>query len=476
MSTQNISYRIFAISIVTSILFSLIPLPTWAEIIHPTNQQNNHVSPMSPLAAPAQQAAGETNFASILPASVQTQMESLGMIGEDGTPEGILFDRGALNQLDAATLPPSLANPISIARIQSAYVPNALDSGTLEIEFRVTNNQNPTLVPQIPENATVTETIDIVADFDFSADPNTIRNAIIADELTAATFATSIPLAETSASELIINLGDIAPLATVTATMVITVPATGGAFVELDAGARAFGSLKGRQVIGQAVPITLAPDSFAQYFIDTPDADINDEYMLNALAQVGGDPTAIFEYVQDFGFETYIGSLRGTRGTLWSEAGNSVDQSSLLIAMLRASGVPARYAHGTLFTQEAQTLIASMFPEPVSVVGHIPAGTELSSPTTDPQLIMETIDHWWAQAYIGGAWVNLDPSFANATIGQTFTTAVEDMAELPDTLRHKVTMAAKVEQYSAFPALVGYDGQTIIRPLEATFNSVELVG
>ena len=56
----------------------------------------------------------------------------------------------------------------------------------------------------------------------------------------------------------------------------------------------------------------------------------------------------MFEAVRGFGYESYLGSLRGTRGTLWSKAGNALDKSSLLIAMLRASGVPARYRHGTL--------------------------------------------------------------------------------------------------------------------------------
>jgi transglutaminase-like putative cysteine protease len=80
----------------------------------------------------------------------------------------------------------------------------------------------------------------------------------------------------------------------------------------------------------------------------------------------------MFEYVRSLGYESYKGSLRGTRGTLWSEAGNSLDQSSLLIAMLRGSGIPARYRHGTLVTETAQSLILSMFPEPEGVIGHIP--------------------------------------------------------------------------------------------------------
>jgi hypothetical protein len=95
---------------------------------------------------------------------------------------------------------------------------------------------------------------------------------------------------------------------------------------------------------------------------------------------LSNDWQQIFAYVRSLGYESYKGSLRGTRGTLWSEAGNSLDQASLLIAMLRGSGFPARYRHGMLSTERAQELILSMFPEPQAVIGHIPPGTEVAAP------------------------------------------------------------------------------------------------
>ncbi|MCA9981034.1 MAG: transglutaminase domain-containing protein, partial [Anaerolineales bacterium] len=170
----------------------------------------------------------------------------------------------------------------------------------------------------------------------------------------------------------------------------------------------------------------------------------------------------------------YEGSLRGTRGTLWSEAGNSTDQASLLIALLRASGVPARYASGTLDTPTAQTLILSMFPTPTHVVGHVPDGTAVADPANDPDLLTQAQAHWWVQAYINGNWVNLDPSFATAQAGDTFATASETYAELPDELRHKVTLSVKVERMEPFQ--FNLQDFTVTYPLTATFNSVSLVG
>ncbi|MEI2419998.1 transglutaminase family protein, partial [Arthrospira platensis SPKY2] len=63
--------------------------------------------------------------------------------------------------------------------------------------------------------------------------------------------------------------------------------------------------------------------------------------MLWFSAKFGQDPLAAFDAVKAMNYEPYRGSLRGTRGTLWSGGGNSLDQSSLLIAMLRAAGIPA---------------------------------------------------------------------------------------------------------------------------------------
>ena len=102
----------------------------------------------------------------------------------------------------------------------------------------------------------------------------------------------------------------------------------------------------------------------------------------------------------------------------------------------------------------------------------------------DFPLIIERIpqDHWWVEANLpGSGWQDLDPSFMSATVGQDFvdsgsfaTDGTDRSAEVPDTLRHKVTLTVKVESYSATnwtsnPLNDSY-------PLQHTFNSVELVG
>ncbi|MBK1707324.1 DUF6531 domain-containing protein, partial [Halochromatium glycolicum] len=64
-------------------------------------------------------------------------------------------------------------------------------------------------------------------------------------------------------------------------------------------------------------------------------------------------PARIFEYVaNEIAFEPYYGALKGAQGTLETGAGSATDQSSLLIALLRASNIPARYVRGDVQFQD----------------------------------------------------------------------------------------------------------------------------
>src|SRR5208282_4063565 len=109
----------------------------------------------------------------------------------------------------------------------------------------------------------------------------------------------------------------------------------------------------------------------------TPDAITNDPFIQEAAAQLDYDPNQIFNFLHtQMGYESYVGSLQGARGTLWSSAGNALDVASLGVALMRASGIPAQYVSGTLSFQQAQTLILSMFPAQYQTVGYIPSGTQ----------------------------------------------------------------------------------------------------
>jgi hypothetical protein len=294
-------------------------------------------------------------------------------IGPDGEPIGMLLNAAAFEEFDEELAPSSLANSISVSRMQSAYSRADAIGSTLVITFTVTNNQSPVNVPDIPDGATITDTVEAISAIDFDNDPNAIHNVLLADSLLPAnaTFISASPLPDRNGDFLAWNLGDLPPLGSVTATLRVQIPAGVPDFVELDTGATAWGMLQGRAVSTSIAPASLAPDVLSEWLIWTVDADYYDEYMVQKAAELGNDWQQMFAYVRSLGYESYKGSLRGTRGALWSEAGNSMDQASLLVAMLRGSGIPARYRHGTLNTERAQELILSMYREPQRMIGDI---------------------------------------------------------------------------------------------------------
>lgn len=196
---------------------------------------------------------------------------------------------------------------------------------------------------------------------------------------------------------------------------------------------------------------------------------------MEKAAALNHDPYEIFKFVRDeIKYEVYVGSLRGARGTLWSMAGNALDQASLLIALLRVSGIKARYVTGTLAKPDAQKLIESMFlPKPYRVVGFVPDDAEKSDPVNDPELIGEAVQHAWVEYDQSGGFQVLDPSFGDAVVGKSFTSATARFADVPDERRHKVAVRLKVEkQENAFFA-GSLTNKTV---LDRTFTSAELVG
>ena len=344
------------------------------------------------------------------------------------------------------------------------------------ITYTVQNNLAPQLQPAAPTGANLTETVAALAAFDPLADPNTLHNVILVATPTAAgTLTGASQAADAANGTYVFQLGSLPPQGAATLVVTMTAAAPVSTPTTLLA-ATGWAALGGQAISGTAAPVVILPPDFSPWLIRTMDANTVDTEMLATLAQTGGDPAAIFALVRGFGYEAYRGSLRGTRGTLWSQAGNSLDQASLLIAMLRAAGIPARYRHGTLDQAEAQTLIASMFPAPTTILGRVADGVPISDPVADPELIEIVQDHWWVEAFFDGDWRELDPSFANAAIDQRFTDQVagdgtDRIAETPDAWRPKVTVRLEIETFNQ----LNLGGQLKVASyLEHTFRVVEV--
>lgn len=334
----------------------------------------------------------------------------------------------------------------------------------------------------------MTETVAALEGLDPYADSNAIHDVLLTDEpLDQAELMDAAPAANRRRQDYALNLGTLPPLTSVTVTLTLRLIALIAGFTELDGGAMVWDILQGRAVNSTAPMIILAPasadgEALSDWLKWTLDADTSDAYMLAQAARLSQDPRRMFAFVRALGYESYSGSLRGTLGTLWSAAGSSLDRSRLLIGMLRASAIPARYRHGRLSQAQAQVLIRSMFPTPTELRGHLPPGSQLSNLANDARLLREVQDHWWVERVslvkAGATWIpRLPPPrsgrvLSRPTISPPMTP--DQITEVPDAPRHKVMLKVKVEQMQ--PLNVGSNGLDHIYPLATALNAVELVG
>jgi transglutaminase-like putative cysteine protease len=204
-----------------------------------------------------------------------------------------------------------------------------------------------------------------------------------------------------------------------------------------------------------------------------------------------------FRFVRDaIAYEPYSGVMRGAAGTYASRAGNAVDRALLLTRFLRDRAIHTRFAIGTLSeSQRDQLLLRAFTRKPQGSLTAVPSsndnsfsqrlfrradrdykavravlGTQLA-PVTAPsheQLLAEMNPHVWVQASVNGGWVDLDPSFRDASVGHAPGTLVRTTEELPDDLNQRVTVRLMAE------TLVD-DALKESPLLEVTRNVVDLV-
>ena len=148
---------------------------------------------------------------------------------------------------------------------------------------------------------------------------------------------------------------------------------------------------------------------------------------LQALANgLNNDPLRIFNYVHNkIAFQAYYGSNKGAQGTYLDGAGNDMDQSSLLIALLNQAGyATTSYVYGTYYAPDtywdgndlAHWLGTTPFLAPnILNVGRVPISY---SSNYFGFYNIWAIDHVWVRATINGTSYDLDPSYK---ISQSFS-------------------------------------------------------
>jgi transglutaminase-like putative cysteine protease len=174
-----------------------------------------------------------------------------------------------------------------------------------------------------------------------------------------------------------------------------------------------------------AASLTAAAEAAAPDLAPTVDAQITPEIQALA-ASLGNDPRRIYEWVRNnVSFLPTYGSVQGSHATWQARRGNAFDTSSLLVALLRAAGVPARYVIGTIevpvgpLTSWLGGVADARMAQQLLGQGGIP-NVGLIRGTALTHVRME---HVWVEAFVdyvpsrgaahraGDTWVPLDPSF-----------------------------------------------------------------
>ena len=216
---------------------------------------------------------------------------------------------------------------------------------------------------------------------------------------------------------------------------------------------------------------------------ETPDIQLTEAIRNLAENQLNDDPVAIYNWVRNnIEYIPSYGSIQGADYTLQHGKGNAFDTASLLIALLRASNIPARYAYGTVqipvdrvmnwvggvdVPEAAQQLLGQ---------GGIP-NTALIQGGKITHIEME---HIWVEAWVdyfpsrgakhvtGDQWIPLDASFKqyDFTQGQDLETNVPfDAQGLVDTITQTATIdetqgfVQSVDQAAIEAALTHYQQQ-----------------
>jgi Transglutaminase-like superfamily len=201
-------------------------------------------------------------------------------------------------------------------------------------------------------------------------------------------------------------------------------------------------------------------------------------------------PVKIYEWVRNnVEFVPTWGSIQGAPMTLLTKRGNAIDSASLLIALLRASGIHARYVTGTIELPIEKIMNwAGGFTDPLAALDFMSSGgIPTKGLVSGGKIVKAQMEHVWVEAWInyipsrgakhkngkGDTWISLDPSYKQytftaypATVGDAdvlskkeiekkeypyllgtlpYRGAIRGVAfvELPDVYRHKLSFNVK---------------------------------
>lgn len=178
----------------------------------------------------------------------------------------------------------------------------------------------------------------------------------------------------------------------------------------------------------------------------TPEIVIDDEIRALALS-LENHPVKIYEYVRNnFAYEPYWGSQKGSKRTLLEKAGNDIDLASLTLALLRAAGINSRYVCGTIEMPIEDAAKWIGVSDPTQIAKTFQAnGIPFETTTSGGKIAKIRLNHTWIVAFVDyfpyhgtrnetpNTWIEIDPSFKQNTF--TYKTDLQTTIGInPDTL------------------------------------------
>ncbi len=214
----------------------------------------------------------------------------------------------------------------------------------------------------------------------------------------------------------------------------------------------------------------------------TLDAPLNEAIVAKAN-ELNNDPVEIYQWVRNnIEYIPSYGSIQGAEYTLKYGKGNAFDTSSLLVALLRAANVPARYAFGTVRVPVGQVMNWVGNVQAPESAGHLlgQGGVPSVALTSGGQITHYKLEHVWVEAWIdylpsrgakhskGDTWIPMDASFKQYeyTEGMKLEEQVPfDAQSLVDTIEQNSTInedegwVQNVPQSDVEQALADYQAQ-----------------
>lgn len=169
----------------------------------------------------------------------------------------------------------------------------------------------------------------------------------------------------------------------------------------------------------------LAGASDPAYLAETTEIKLTPAIIAKA-AELNHDPVAIHNWVRNnVEWLPTWGAMQTSEHTLSTLKGNAMDIASLTIALFRASGIPARYVHGTVDVPRDQLMNwAGGFTSETAAGDHISSGGIPSTGIIRSGSIHHyQMEHIWVEAAIdyqpsrgavnrdADSWIAMDPSF-----------------------------------------------------------------